>query len=116
SNNFSKLSNPMAQAIGSPMADHREYLPPTQSQNTNILSGSIPNSATASEFVDKATKCLATVEPSWACSKNQLLAEWALVIVSWVVNVLEAIKNKVVSGSNPFNVSEIWVPSTLETK
>lgn len=43
-----------------PMADQREYLPPTQSQNLNMFAVSIPNDDTAFEFVDKATKCLAT--------------------------------------------------------
>ena len=44
-----------------PIADHKEYLPPTQSQNSNILfSASIPNSATLVLFVERATKCLAT--------------------------------------------------------
>lgn len=48
--------------------------------------------------------------------KNQFLAVLALVIVSAVVKVLEAIKNKVVSGSTTFKVSAMWVPSMLETK
>src|SRR5690606_41311652 len=106
----------MAQAIGIPIADQREYLPPTRSQITNIFFVSIPNSATASALVERATKCLATAASSFASSKNHFLAEWALVIVSWVVKVLEAIKNKVDSGSKPSSVSAIWVPSTLETK
>ena len=43
-----------------PIADHSEYLPPTQSQNSNILASSIPNSFTLVAFVDKAMKCFAT--------------------------------------------------------
>ena len=65
----------------------------------------MPNSATAFVFVDKATKCLATAALSLAAAKNQSLAEKAFAIVSCVVNVLEAIKNKVVSGFTFFNVS-----------
>jgi hypothetical protein len=44
----------------SPMAEVKEYRPPTQSQNSNMFSGSMPNSATASVLVETATKCLAT--------------------------------------------------------
>ena len=58
---------------------------------------SIPNSATALVFVDKATKCFATAALSFAAARNQSLAEKAFAIVSCVVKVLEAIKNKVVS-------------------
>jgi hypothetical protein len=37
-------------------------------------------------------------------------------MVSWVVKVLEATRNSVVSGSIRFSVSAMSVPSTLETK
>jgi hypothetical protein len=37
-------------------------------------------------------------------------------MVSWVVKVLEATMNSVVSGSRCLSVSARWVPSTLETK
>jgi hypothetical protein len=47
---------------------------------------------------------------------NHCFAESALVIVSCVVNVLEAMTNIVASGSSFFSVSARWVPSTLETK
>ena len=44
-----------------PIADHNEYRPPTQSQNSNMLfSASIPNSATFGLLVERATKCFAT--------------------------------------------------------
>ena len=49
-------------------------------------------------------------------SKNQSRAEKALVMVSWVVKVLEAIIKRVVSGLSFFRVSAMCVPSTLETK
>ena len=45
--------------------------------------------------MDNATKCLATVELSFAVAKNQSLAEKAFAMVSCVVKVLDAIKNKV---------------------
>lgn len=45
-----------------PIADHKEYRPPTQSQNPNILRSSMPNSRTFRLLVDNATKCLATAE------------------------------------------------------
>lgn len=48
--------------------------------------------------------------------KNHSFADVALVIVSWVVNVLLAIINNTVSGLSSFNVSAKWVPSTLDTK
>ncbi|MNT82385.1 hypothetical protein D3C72_2221070 [compost metagenome] len=48
--------------------------------------------------------------------RNQSRALWALVMVSWVVKVLDATRNRVVSGFSGLSVSAIWVPSTLETK
>ena len=71
----------MEHAIGKPIADHKEYLPPTKFQNSNILFVSIPNSATFSLFVDKATKWfLIAFSPSF--STNHFLAVFAFVIVS----------------------------------
>merc|ERR1719458_2295422 len=100
----------------SPMADHKEYLPPTQSQNPNMLLVSMPNSATLAALVDKATKCFATAFSSPAFSRNQVLAVVALVMVSCVVNVLEAMTKRVLSGSHFLRASAMWVPSMLETK
>ena len=88
------------------MALQRLYLPPTQSQNPNMLLVSIPNSETAFELVDSAAKCLAMDDSSPLNAFNtQALAVPALVIVSCVVKVLEAIKNNVVSGSHCFKIS-----------
>ncbi len=56
----SKLSKPMTMAMERPMADQREYRPPTQSQNLNMFSLAIPNSVAALTLVLRATKCLAT--------------------------------------------------------
>ena len=40
----------------------------------------------------------------------------ALVMVSCVVKVLEAMTKRVLSGSHFLRVSAMWVPSMLETK
>ncbi|MNL24557.1 hypothetical protein D3C87_1459960 [compost metagenome] len=98
------------------MALHKEYLPPTQSQNSNMFSVSIPKADTSLALVDKAAKCLAMSSFVAPFSRNQSRAVLALVMVSWVVNVLEAIRNKVVSGFTFLSVSAICVPSILETK
>ena len=58
---------------------------------------SIPNSDTFSLFVDRATKCEATAVGG-ARDKNQRFADLALLIVSCVVKVFEAIMNNVVSA------------------
>lgn len=55
-----KFSNPIDKEIDKPMADHNEYLPPTQSQNPNIFLASIPNAVAFSSFVERATKCFET--------------------------------------------------------
>ena len=60
----------------------RLYLPPTQSQNSNMFASSMPNLVTSSLLVESATKCLATCAASLAESRNQLLQVVALVIVS----------------------------------
>src|ERR1700712_4426119 len=97
------------------MADQTEYLPPTQSWKPNMFLVSIPNLPTSLALVERATKCFA-MSDSFALFRNHFLAELALVIVSAVVNVLEAMRNRVVSGSESFVASAMWVPSTLETK
>src|ERR1700759_5419636 len=50
----------MAAITESPIAESTEYRPPTQSQNPNMLSVSMPNSSTSFLLVETATKCLAT--------------------------------------------------------
>src|SRR5690606_40429291 len=99
-----------------PIADQSEYRPPTQSQNSNMFCVSIPKAATPFSFVLRAAKCLATSASPAPDFKNPSLAHCALAIASCVVNVFEAIKNKVVSGFKPFKVSAICVPSTFDTK
>ena len=97
------------------MADHKLYRPPTQSQNSNMWSVSMPNSATAVLLVDTATKCLA-MSCSLASRRNHWRAVLALVMVSCVVKVLEAMMNNVVSGWTFSSTSRSCEPSTLETK
>ena len=74
----------------------------------------MPNFATRSSAVETAAKCLPTASlPSAFCT--HLRAVSALVIVSTVVKVFEAMMNSVVSADRPFSVSWIWAPSMLET-
>ncbi len=82
-----------------------------------MLSTSIPNSATFSAFVDRATKCLATAfsSPSRPFS-SQERAEVALVMVSIVVKVLDATMNSVSDGSRSRVASCRSEPSTFDTK
>ena len=94
-----KLSNPTAKLIVRPTALHNENLPPTQSHIGKTLSGLIPNSVTFCILVETATKCLAT-SSCFADCKNHLLMVSEFVNVSCVVNVLDTITNKVVSGFN----------------
>src|SRR3954449_495301 len=98
------------------MAESTEERPPTQSQVTNIFEVSMPNFATASAFVDTATKCLATdlaspPRPAW----DQARADQAFVIVSNAVKVLEQIMNSVSEGSRSRTASSKSLPSTFET-
>ena len=81
-----------------------------------MLAVSMPNLLTPSALVDTATKCLATANSSPSSLTSQARAVWALVMVSWVVKVLEATMNKVLSGSHSAKTWLMWAPSTLETK
>mmetsp|Transcript_46688 Transcript_46688/g.77256 ORF Transcript_46688/g.77256 Transcript_46688/m.77256 type:complete len:219 (-) Transcript_46688:141-797(-) len=77
---------------------------------------SMPNAETALWLVDKAAKWQATAAGSLRCSSNHALAVAALVIVSCVVKVLEAIRNRVLSGFTSLNTSAMCVASTFDTK
>ena len=55
-----KFSAPIASIVDRPIAESMEYRPPTQSQNSNMLRVSMPNSETFAALVETATKCLAT--------------------------------------------------------
>ncbi len=82
-----------------------------------MFAGSIPNSVTFSVFVDSATKCRATASwPAFSSPSSQLRAEVALVMVSMVVKVLEAMMNSVSAASRSRVASCRSAPSTLETK
>ena len=81
----------------------------------------MPNSATLSRAVDTATKCLAmapsvSMPLAWRAARNQSRAMRALVRVSRVVKVLEAMMNRVVSGSRSATFSAQSVGSMLEMK
>ena len=76
----------------------------------------MPNSATRSAFVETATKCFATAASSPSAASAHSRAERALVIVSSVVNVFEAMMNSVSSGSRSRVASAMSVESTFETK
>src|SRR5262245_44900001 len=106
----------MAIIVERPIEDVIEYRPPTQSQNPNMLSGCMPNLATASALVDIATKCRA-IELSFLpkASRIQTRAVCAFVIVSSVVKVLEQTIKSVSDGSSPRTDSTKSVPSTFET-
>ncbi len=81
-----------------------------------MLAVSMPNSATFSAFVDNATKCLATADSSARASSSQERADVALVTVSMVVKVLEAMTNSVSAGSRSRTASCRSAPSTFDTK
>ncbi len=81
-----------------------------------MLAVSMPNSATFSAFVDRATKCLATAASSPREASSQARAAVALVIVSIVVKVFDAMTNSVSAGSRSRTASCRSAPSTFETK
>ena len=114
--NVRNPSGPIATINDKPIADHIEYRPPTQSQNSNMFSTSMPNSDTFSAFVDTATKCRATAASEPPSAPNtQSRAERAFVRVSNVVNVFDDTMNNVSAASNPCTASTRSAPSTLET-
>ena len=77
---------------------------------------SMPNFCTSPAFVDTATKCFATARSSPNALSSQARAVRAFVIVSSVVNVLDATMNSVSAGSRSRVFSSKSAPSTLETK
>ncbi len=106
----------MAIIVESPIAESKEYRPPTQSQNPNILFESMPNFSTSSLFVDTATKCFATdfSSPPRPLSSQDLAAR-AFVIVSRVVKVFEETTKRVSDGLRPLTASAKSVLSIFET-
>ena len=81
-----------------------------------MFSGSIPNPATSSAFVETATKCLAIAASSPSAASAQARAERAFVIVSSVVKVLDEMTKIVSSGERSRVASTKSVESTFETK
>ena len=81
-----------------------------------MFAGSMPNFTTSASLVESATKCFATAaaSPSFFTSHSRALR--AFVIVSCVVNVLEATMKSVWSALISRSVSARWVESTFETK
>ena len=63
-----------------------------------MFSGSMPNLATSSAFVETATKCFAIAASSPSAASAQARAECAFVIVSSVVNVFDETMKRVSSG------------------
>jgi len=105
----------MASINASPIADGSEYLPPTQSQNPNMLSVSMPKPATRSAFVDTATKWLRTASaPSASISHRRAVS--AFVSVSSVPKVLEHTTNSVPAGSRSARAWAMSAPSMFDTK
>jgi len=81
----------------------------------------MPKASTLSRAVDTATKCLAmapsaSMPRALSAPRNQSRAMRALVRVSRVVKVLEAMMNSVVSGSRSATFSAQSVGSILEMK
>ncbi len=68
-----------------PIAESYEYRPPTQSQNSNMFSVSIPNLSTSRVFVDTAMKWFCTADSSPSASNSHFRAEQAL---AHVINLL----------------------------
>ena len=76
----------------------------------------MPNLRTASVLVDSATKCFATAASLPSASISHLRAVAALVIVSSVVKVFDAMTNSVSPASRSRVASVKSAPSTFETK
>ena len=106
----------MAIIVERPIAESIEYLPPTQSQNSNMFAVSMPNAETFAALVETATKCFATALGSPPSPfNNHSRALCALVIVSSVVKVLDDTMNSVSAGSRSRVASTKSMPSTFET-
>ena len=74
----------------------------------------MPQARAASTLQVRAVKWRATSLPPWA--RNQASAERALVMVSWVVKVLDATRNRVRPGCTWRSTRCSSWPSMFETK
>ena len=81
-----------------------------------MFSGSMPNLATSSAFVETATKCFAIAASSPSAASAHARAECAFVIVSSVVKVFDETTKSVSSGARSRVASTKSVESTFETK
>ena len=118
--NSKNLSKPILRAMLTPMADHTEYRPPTQSQISKILFSGIPNC--------KAAALLAVTAYKWeVCNSwhipfflyllvNNSFMSNAFCLVSVVENVFDAIINSVFSISMESRVETKDSSSTFEIK
>ncbi len=78
-----------------------------------MFAGSMPKSRTRCSLVETATTCRATASsPSAPTIQSRIVC--AFVIVSSVVNVLEATTTRVLSGSRPRVTRQKSLPSTFE--
>ena len=75
----------------------------------------MPNFSTSAALVETATKCLAIAFSSPNDFSAQARAVRAFVIVSSVVNVLDATMNSVSAGSRSAVFSAKSAPSTFDT-
>ena len=96
------------------MAESTEYRPPTQSQKPNMFAVSMPNASTSLLLVETATKCLDTAA-SPSASVSQRRAAVALVRVSSVENVFDAMMKSVVAGSSPSSFATRSAGSIFDT-
>src|SRR5690625_6325056 len=80
--------------MGSPMADHREKRPPTQSHISKMLSLPTPKATAFSTLEDTAIKCRLVVLSLPPLFKNHVRAVLAFSVVSGVVKLLDATTNK----------------------
>src|SRR5690625_4897590 len=101
--------------MGSPMADHREKRPPTQSHISKMLSLPTPKATAFSTLEDTAIKCRLVVLSLPPLFKNHVRAVLAFSVVSGVVKLLDATTNKVVPALTCRSTSAICAPSTLDT-
>ena len=115
-NNISKFSNPIFNIIGKPTDDHKEYLPPTQSQIGKILFSSIPNSFAFFVFAVTPKKCFFRFWLFLDLSLNQFLQIFAFFSVSIVPKDFDEIIKIDSSGLILSNTSERLLGSTLDIK
>ena len=103
-------------AIGSPIADQTEYLPPTQSQMGKILSLTTPKSVAPRTLLVIAMKCLSIASLVSDEAISHFFANNAFCAVSKVLKDLEATIKSVVSGLSVSITSSKCVGSKFDTK